>query len=137
VTVLGRIDDTVTVEGHRLGTMELESAIADVEGVAEAAIVDVQSPGGSTVHAFVSTDEGHQGVEGLRERITENVRRTIGSFATPGVVVFTPGEFPKTRSGKLLRRLLKDIASDQELGDTSALRNPEIVGEIESALDGE
>ncbi|MCU4798841.1 acetate--CoA ligase [Halobacteria archaeon HArc-gm2] len=137
VTVLGRIDDTVTVQGHRLGTMELESAIADVEGVAEAAIVDVQTPGGgSTVHAFVSTDEGHQGVEGLRERIAANVERTIGSFATPGVVVFTP-ELPKTRSGKLLRRLLKDIASGQELGDTSALRNPEIVGEIESALDGE
>jgi acetyl-CoA synthetase len=135
VTVLGRIDDTVTVDGHRLGTMELESAIANVDGAAEAAVVDVREvDGGNGVYAFVSTDEGHEAADSLRERITDNVERTIGAFATPEQVVFTP-ELPKTRSGKLMRRLLKDLAGDGDFGDTSALRNPEIVGEIESTLD--
>jgi acetyl-CoA synthetase len=134
VTVLGRIDDTVTLDGHRLGTMELESAIANVDGVAEAAVVDVREvDGGNGVYAFVSTDEGHEPAASLRRRIGDNIERTIGAFATPEQVVFTP-ELPKTRSGKLMRRLLKDLAGDGDFGDTSALRNPEIVGEIESAL---
>ena len=134
VTVLGRLDDTVTIAGHRLGTMELESAIASVEGVAEAAIVDVRSGGPvDSIYAFVSTDERHEDEARLRRWIADRVESTIGEFAVPERVVFTP-ELPKTRSGKLLRRLLKDIANDGELGDTSALRNPEIVGEIESAL---
>jgi len=134
VTVLGRLDDTVTVAGHRLGTMELESAIASVEGVAEAAIVDVRSGGPvDSIYAFVSSDQQHEDEARLRDRIADRVESVIGGFAVPEQVVFTP-ELPKTRSGKLLRRLLKDIANDGELGDTSALRNPEIVGEIESAL---
>jgi len=135
VTVLGRLDDTVSVSGHRLGTMELESAIASVEGVAEAAIVDVREGGSdNSIYAFVSTDERHEAEQKLRERIASRVEARIGEFAIPEHVIFTP-ELPKTRSGKLLRRLLKDIADDGELGDTSALRNPEIVGEIESALE--
>ncbi|WP_123533113.1 acetate--CoA ligase [Halosimplex salinum] len=135
VTVLGRLDDTVAVGNHRLGTMELESAIADVEGVAEAAIVDVRDgEAENTIYAFVSTDERHECEQRLRDRITDSVERTIGPFAVPEAFVFTP-ELPKTRSGKLMRRLLKDIANDGEFGDTSALRNPEIVGEIESALE--
>jgi len=134
VTVLGRLDDTVTVAGHRLGTMELESAIASVEGVAEAAIVDVRSGGPvDSIYAFVSTDQHQEDKARLRGRIADRVESVVGDFAVPEQVVFTP-ELPKTRSGKLLRRLLKDIANDGELGDTSALRNPEIVGEIESAL---
>ncbi|WP_436927292.1 acetate--CoA ligase [Halosimplex amylolyticum] len=137
VTVLGRLDDTVTVGSHRLGTMELESAIADVEGVAEAAIVDVRgSDADNAIYAFVSTDERHESEQRLRDRITDSVERAIGPFAVPERFVFTP-ELPKTRSGKLMRRLLKDIADDGEFGDTSALRNPEIVGEIESALERE
>jgi acetyl-CoA synthetase len=134
VTVLGRIDDTVTLDGHRLGTMELESAIANVDGVAEAAVVDLPDvDDGNGVYAFVSTDEGHEPAAPLRRRIADSIERTIGTFATPEQVVFTP-ELPKTRSGKLMRRLLKDLAGDGDFGDTSALRNPEIVGEIESAL---
>ncbi|QLH82754.1 acetate--CoA ligase [Halosimplex pelagicum] len=136
VTVLGRIDDTVTVGNHRLGTTELERAIADVAGVAEAAIVDVRDGSDNSIFAFVSTDDRHEAERDLRERITDNVERSIGTFAVPETFVFTP-ELPKTRSGKLMRRLLKDIADDDELGDTSALRNPEIVGEIRSALDRE
>ena len=136
VTVLGRIDDTVTVGNHRLGTTELERAIADVPGVAEAAIVDVRDGSENSIYAFVSTDDSHEAERALRDRITDNVERSIGSFAVPETFVFTP-ELPKTRSGKLMRRLLKDIADDDELGDTSALRNPEIVGEIRSALDRE
>ena len=134
VTVLGRIDDTVTLDGHRLGTMELESAIANVDGVAEAAVVDLPDvDDGNGVYAFVSTDEGHEPAAPLRRRIADSIERTIGTFATPEQVVFTP-ELPKTRSGKLMRRLLRDLAGDGDFGDTSALRNPEIVGEIESAL---
>ncbi|MFC7138923.1 acetate--CoA ligase [Halosimplex aquaticum] len=137
VTVLGRLDDTVTVGNHRLGTMELESAIADVEGVAEAAIVDVcNGSADNAIYAFVSTDDRHESEQRLRDRITGSVERAIGPFAVPERFVFTP-ELPKTRSGKLMRRLLKDIADDGEFGDTSALRNPEIVGEIESALERE
>jgi len=136
VTVLGRIDDTVTIGNHRLGTTELERAIADVAGVAEAAIVDVRDGSDNSIFAFVSTDDRHETERDLRDRITDNVERSIGSFAVPETFVFTP-ELPKTRSGKLMRRLLKDIADDDELGDTSALRNPEIVGEIRSALDRE
>ncbi len=135
VTVLGRADDTVTVGGHRISTMELESAIAGVDGVAEAAIVDVRDADAeNAVYAFVSVERSYEGGPSLRQDIVDAVERAIGAFATPEEIVFTP-ELPKTRSGKLMRRLLKDIANGAELGDTSALRNPEIVGEIESTLD--
>ncbi|MFC7222146.1 acetate--CoA ligase [Halalkalicoccus sp. GCM10025322] len=132
ITVLGRVDDVLNVSGHRLGTMEIESAIVGVEGVAEAAVVGGQRGDGETaVYAYVSTEHGYEGDEELRERIVAGVEDTIGPIARPEQVVFTP-ELPKTRSGKIMRRLLEDIANEEELGDTSALRNPEVVGEIEA-----
>ncbi|WP_049923797.1 acetate--CoA ligase [Halopiger djelfimassiliensis] len=132
VTVLGRVDDVIDVSGRRLSTMEIESAITDVDGVVEAAVVG-RSDGrtGTDIYAYVSTDGNRDATDGVRTAIVDNVETTIGPIATPTEIVFTP-ELPKTRSGKIMRRLLADIANDEELGDTSALRNPEIVGEIQT-----
>jgi acetyl-CoA synthetase len=130
ITVLGRVDDVINVSGHRLGTMEIESAIVGVEGVAEAAVVggdhDVK---GEAVYAYVITEDGYEGDDELSERIVEGVVDAIGPIAKPQEVIFTP-ELPKTRSGKIMRRLLEDIASGNELGNTSTLRNPEVVDDI-------
>ncbi|SDQ46423.1 acetate--CoA ligase [Natronobacterium texcoconense] len=135
VTVLGRVDDVINVSGRRLSTMEIESAITDVEGVAEAAVVGRSSGTTATeIYAYVSTEGGFgPGDDAVRETIVDNVETAIGPIATPDTVVFTP-ELPKTRSGKIMRRLLEDIANGDDLGDTSALRNPEIVGEIQAAI---
>ncbi len=130
VTVLGRVDDVINVSGHRLGTMEVESAIVGVSGVAEAAVVggdhDLK---GEAVYAYVILEDGQEPTDAMRERIVDGVVDAIGPIARPEEVVFTP-ELPKTRSGKIMRRLLEDIASGNELGNTSTLRNPEIVDEI-------
>ncbi|AEN04608.1 acetate/CoA ligase [halophilic archaeon DL31] len=131
ITVLGRVDDVLNVSGHRLGTMEIESAIVGVEGVAEAAVVggnhDIK---GEAVYAYVITEDGYDENETLRDRIIQGVEEAIGPIARPESVVFTP-ELPKTRSGKIMRRLLEDIANGEELGNTSTLRNPEVVESIQ------
>jgi len=136
VTVLGRIDDVVNVSGRRLGTMEIESAIVEVDGVAEAAVVGADDGPDTAVFAYVSTESGHDATAALRERIGDHVAAAIGPFARPDRVVFAP-DLPKTRSGKIMRRLLTAIADGDDLGDTSALRNPEVVGEIEAAVRNE
>ncbi|WP_458206186.1 acetate--CoA ligase [Haladaptatus sp. NG-SE-30] len=137
ITVLGRVDDVINVSGHRLGTMEIESAIVGVNGVAEAAVVgghhDVK---GEAVYAYVITEEGHEGDDEMRERIVAGVEGAIGPIARPEEVVFTP-ELPKTRSGKIMRRLLEDIANDEELGDTSTLRNPDVVEDIQQKVNSD
>ncbi|ELZ72303.1 acyl-CoA synthetase [Haloferax sp. ATCC BAA-644] len=130
ITVLGRVDDVINVSGHRLGTMEIESAIVGVEGVAEAAVVGGNHEvKGEAVYAYVITEDGYEEGEDLRSRIIEGVEDAIGPIARPEQVVFTP-ELPKTRSGKIMRRLLEDVANGAELGNTSTLRNPEVVEEI-------
>ena len=137
VTVLGRVDDVLNVSGHRLGTMEIESAIVGVEGVAEAAVVGGDHEiKGEAVYAYVITEDGYREDEALRERVIEGVEDAIGPIARPETVVFTP-ELPKTRSGKIMRRLLENIANDDKLGDTSTLRNPEIVNDIQAAAGGD
>lgn len=137
LTILGRVDDVLNVAGHRLGTMELESAIVDVEGVAEAAVVGGDhAVKGEVVAAFVITTSGVEGDEILRSRIIERVEEAIGPFARPEQLIFTP-DLPKTRSGKIMRRLLEDIASDRPLGDTSTLRNPDVVEHIEEEAQSE
>ncbi|QOS13837.1 acyl-CoA synthetase (plasmid) [Haloferax gibbonsii] len=134
ITVLGRVDDVINVSGHRLGTMEIESAIVGVEGVAEAAVVGGNHEvKGEAVYAYVITEDGYEEGDDLRARIIEGVEDAIGPIARPEQVVFTP-ELPKTRSGKIMRRLLEDVANGAELGNTSTLRNPEIVGEIEAKV---
>ncbi|WP_256298405.1 acetate--CoA ligase [Haloarchaeobius salinus] len=134
ITVLGRVDDVVNVSGHRLGTMEIESAIVGVPGVAEAAVVGADHElKGEAVYAYVITEDAHDGDEELRDAIVEGVEEAIGPIARPEAVVFTP-ELPKTRSGKIMRRLLEDIANGEELGDTSTLRNPGIVDDIAASV---
>ncbi|WP_290814320.1 acetate--CoA ligase [Halovivax sp.] len=134
ITILGRVDDVINVAGHRLGTMEIESAIVGTEGVAEAAVVGGDHEvKGEAVFAYVITEEAADGDEALREEIVANVEDAIGPIARPEEVVFTP-ELPKTRSGKIMRRLLEDIASGEELGDTSTLRNPEVVEKIQGSV---
>jgi acetyl-CoA synthetase len=130
ITVMGRVDDVVNVSGHRLGTMGIESAIVGTEGVAEAAVVGGDHEvKGEAVHAYVILEEGTEGDEEMRERIVASVEEAIGPIARPESVVFTP-ELPKTRSGKIMRRLLEDIANGDELGDTTTLRNPDVVEQI-------
>ncbi|MFC6836745.1 acetate--CoA ligase [Halomarina ordinaria] len=134
LTVLGRVDDVINVAGRRFSSMELESSIVEVNGVAEAAVIgSADDRTGKAVCAYVSPERDRPADDDLRARIERRVREAIGPIATPDAVVFTP-ELPKTRSGKIMRRLLEDIANDEPLGDTSALRNPEILGEIESTI---
>ena len=132
ITVLGRVDDVLNVSGHRLGTMEIESAIVGVEGVAEAAVVGGNHEmKGEAVYAYVITEDGQTEDEALREEVVASVEDAIGPIARPERVVFTP-DLPKTRSGKIMRRLLENVADGEELGDTSTLRNPEVVDEIQA-----
>ncbi|WP_049968204.1 acetate--CoA ligase [Haloferax prahovense] len=137
ITILGRVDDVINVSGHRLGTMEIESAIVGVEGVAEAAVVGGNHEvKGEAVYAYVITEEGQDEDDEMRKRIIEGVEDAIGPIARPEMVVFTP-ELPKTRSGKIMRRLLEEIANGEELGDTTTLRNPEIVESIQRQVESE
>ncbi|WP_058828094.1 acetate--CoA ligase [Haloferax sp. Q22] len=137
ITILGRVDDVINVSGHRLGTMEIESAIVGVEGVAEAAVVGGNHEvKGEAVYAYVITEEGQDEDDEMRQRIIEGVEDAIGPIARPEMVVFTP-ELPKTRSGKIMRRLLEEIANGEELGDTTTLRNPEIVESIQRQVESE
>ncbi|GAA0508047.1 acetyl-CoA synthetase [Halorubrum aquaticum] len=130
VTILGRVDDVINVRAHRFNTAELESAIVAVEGVTEAAVV---GDGDGGVVAYVTTRSDVEPDAALRESITAEVAGVVAEVARPDRIVFTP-ELPKTRSGKIMRRLLEDIARGEEFGDVSALRNPEVVGEIESTV---
>jgi acetyl-CoA synthetase len=130
LTFLGREDDTVTVGDTSFGPATLESAIIEVGGVAEAAVVETRNGGGSAV-AYVCTERNRHGSDELRTRIENHVADRLGPTATFEAIVFTP-ELPKTHSGKIMRRLLSAIADGDDYGDTSALRNPETVGEIET-----
>ena len=130
ITVLGRVDDVLNVSGHRLGTMEIESAIVEVPGVAEAAVVGGDHPvTGEAVYAYAILEDQVAASESMRSKIVDSVEAAIGPIARPEQIIFTP-ELPKTRSGKIMRRLLEDIANGDELGTTSTLRNPDIVDDI-------
>ena len=134
ITVLGRVDDVINVSGHRLGTMEIESAVVGVEGVAEAAAVGGDHEmKGEAVYTYVILEDGYEESDEMSAAIVEGVEDAIGPIARPEEVIFTP-ELPKTRSGKIMRRLLEDIANGDDLGNTSTLRNPEIVDDIQKKL---
>jgi len=128
VVLLGRDDDTLSVDGRAIGTATLESALIGTPGVVEAAVVE---PDGAGVVAYVTTRRDQQEDDDLREQIRGRVASVVGLEGCPKTIVFTP-ELPKTHSGKIMRRLLVAIAEGTELGDISALRNPETVGEIET-----
>ncbi|HEU4456680.1 MAG TPA: acetate--CoA ligase [Longimicrobium sp.] len=134
--VIGRIDDVLNVAGHRIGTMEVESALVDHPAVAEAAVVGkAHELKGQAVAAFVTLKEGYEPTEELKKEIGQHVVRKIGAIARPDDILFS-ADLPKTRSGKIMRRLLKDIAEGRALGDTTTLADPSVVarlkGEYES-----
>lgn len=134
--ILGRLDDVMNVAGHRLGTMELESAVAEVSEVAEAAVAarnhDVK---GAVPDVYVTLREGETPDPQVSEAILRSVESEIGSFARPGNVIFVD-ELPKTRSGKIMRRLLENISNDEALGNTDTLRDSSVPTQIRSQIRG-
>ena len=128
--LLGRVDDVLNVAGHRIGTMEVESALVDHPKVAEAAVVGRSHEiKGQAVAAFVTVKEGVQANEGLMIELKEHVAKKIGAIAKPDDVIFT-ADLPKTRSGKIMRRLLRDIAEGKALGDTTTLADPNVISRL-------
>ena len=129
--ILGRVDDVLNVAGHRIGTMEVESALVDHPAVAEAAVVGKSHEiKGQSITAFVTLKDGHPGTDELLAEVREHVRHKIGAIAKPDVVIFT-ADLPKTRSGKIMRRLLRDIAEGQTVGDTTTLADPSVVARLQ------
>lgn len=125
--ILGRIDDVINVSGHRLGTKELESAALTVEEVGEAAVVPVADPiKGRVPHLFVSLKPGYEFSDHLEKKISDTLAKEIGPIAKPGKVWIVP-DMPKTRSGKIMRRVLSAIANKQDVGDITTLANPQVV----------
>ncbi|HET9354997.1 MAG TPA: acetyl-coenzyme A synthetase, partial [Sphingomicrobium sp.] len=130
--ITGRIDDVINVSGHRLGTAEIESALVAHRHVAEAAVVgmphDIKGQG---IYAFVTLNAGTEGDDLLRRELVQWVRKEIGPIAAPDVIQFAPG-LPKTRSGKIMRRILRKIAEGDvaNLGDTSTLAEPAVVDHL-------
>jgi acetyl-CoA synthetase len=128
--ILGRVDDVLNVAGHRIGTMEVESAMVDHPAVAEAAVVGKQHElKGQAIAAFVTLRDGYQASTELRDDLRDHVAKKIGPIARPDDVLFAP-DLPKTRSGKIMRRLLQDIAEGRALGDTTTLADPAVMGRL-------
>jgi len=132
--VIGRIDDVVNVSGHRLSTAEVESAIVAHEKVAEAAVIGQSDEDtGQAICAFVTLGGGTEPSEQLVEGIREGVAARIGKFARPKRIVWAD-DLPKTRSGKIMRRLLRDIAEGRALGDVTTLRDPDVMNQLEAKI---
>ncbi|MGD0453374.1 MAG: acetate--CoA ligase [Solirubrobacteraceae bacterium] len=132
--VIGRIDDVVNVSGHRLSTAEVESAIVAHPDVAEAAVIGQHDEdSGQAIVAFVTLQGGLEGDERTVEGIRETVAERIGKFARPRRIIWTE-DLPKTRSGKIMRRLLRDIAEGRALGDVTTLRDPAVMGALEEQV---
>ena len=128
--LLGRVDDVMNVSGHRISTIEIESALVDHPDVAEAAVCGRKDERtGQAIVAYVSLKGGSEGSVEKLEELRGHVGKKIGPIAKPGNIVFTP-ELPKTRSGKIMRRLLQDVAENRPLGDTTTLADPTVVDEI-------
>ncbi len=130
--ILGRVDDVLNVAGHRIGTMEVESALVDHSAVAESAVVGkTHEIKGQAIAAFVTLKEGFEPSDALMREIRDHVVEKIGSIARPEMVVFT-ADLPKTRSGKIMRRLLRDIAEGRAVGDTTTLADPAVVNRLKA-----
>jgi acetyl-CoA synthetase len=138
--LLGRVDDVINVAGHRLGTMEVESALVDHPAVAEAAVVGrAHEIKGQAVAAFVTLKEGGGSVLGSKQLVDdlkEHVVKKIGAIARPDDILFT-ADLPKTRSGKIMRRLLRDIAEGKALGDTTTLADPAVIAKLKANYEEE
>ena len=132
--LMGRVDDVINVSGHRLGTAEIESALVSNKAVAEAAVVgfphDIKGQG---IYAFVTLKEGFKASDDMKKDLVAHIRKEIGPIASPDKLHFTDA-LPKTRSGKIMRRILRKIAEGaiNELGDTSTLADPDVVGRLVS-----
>ncbi len=128
--VIGRVDDVMNVSGHRISTTEVESALVDSPKVAEAAVVGANDDTtGQAIVAFVTVKGDQQSSEELGQELREHVADKIGAISRPKTIIFTD-DLPKTRSGKIMRRLLRDVAEGRDLGDTTTLADPSVVEEI-------
>ncbi|WP_422465569.1 acetate--CoA ligase [Endozoicomonas sp. ALC013] len=130
--ITGRVDDVINVSGHRMGTAEIESAMVAHQQVAEAAVVGFPHHiKGQGIYVYVTLNSGTDSSEDLKKNLKEWVRKEIGPIATPDIIQWAPG-LPKTRSGKIMRRILRKIAADEfeNLGDTSTLADPEVVNQL-------
>ncbi|MFM2129705.1 MAG: acetyl-CoA synthetase, partial [Pseudomonadota bacterium] len=130
--ITGRVDDVINVSGHRLGTAEVESALVAHPKVSEAAVVGYPHEiKGQGIYCYVTLMTGEEGSEDLRKELVQWVRKEIGPFASPDKIQWAPG-LPKTRSGKIMRRILRKIAENDfgNLGDTSTLADPGVVQDL-------
>jgi acetyl-CoA synthetase len=135
--LLGRVDDVMNVSGHRLSTIEVESALVDHPAVAEAAVCGRNdATTGQAIVAYVTLKGGQEPSVEMLEELRDHVGKKIGAIAKPANIVFTP-ELPKTRSGKIMRRLLRDVAENRPLGDTTTLADPAVVSELKERADSE
>ncbi|MBW8772833.1 MAG: acetate--CoA ligase, partial [Gemmatimonadetes bacterium] len=135
--ILGRVDDVLNVAGHRIGTMEVESALVDHPAVAEAAVVGrTHELKGQALAAFVTLKEGQVATPDLKDDLREHVAKKIGAIARPDDLFFS-ADLPKTRSGKIMRRLLRDIAEGKALGDTTTLADPSVVARLKDQYEAE
>jgi acetyl-CoA synthetase len=135
--LLGRVDDVMNVSGHRISTIEVESALVDHEAVAEAAVCGrADQLTGQAIVAFVTLKGGQDGSVEMLDELRDHVAQVIGPIAKPANILFTP-ELPKTRSGKIMRRLLRDVAENRPLGDTTTLADPAVVEEIRDRAAGD
>jgi acetyl-CoA synthetase len=135
--LLGRVDDVLNVAGHRVGTMEVESALVDHPSVAEAAVVGKPHEiKGQAIAAFVTVKDGVTPTPELANELKQHVAKMIGAIARPDEILFA-ADLPKTRSGKIMRRLLRDIAEGKALGDTTTLSDPAAVARLKVAYDEE
>ena len=128
--LVGRIDDVIKVSGHRIGTAELESALVSHKKVAEAAVVPMQhNIKGQAPYAFVTLKKGAEKTDMLKEELKRHVAKEIGPIAKPEKIQFADA-LPKTRSGKIMRRILKAIVEEAEIGDTTTLADPSVVEQL-------
>jgi len=135
--LLGRVDDVLNVAGHRIGTMEVESALVDHPKVAEAAVVGrTHEIKGQAIAAFVTVKEGVPHSESLADDLKRHVAQKIGAIARPDDIIFS-ADLPKTRSGKIMRRLLRDIAEGKALGDTTTLADPSVVAKLKEQYESQ
>ena len=135
--LLGRVDDVMNVSGHRISTIEVESALVDHKDVAEAAVTSrADATTGEAIVAYVTLKSGVESSIEKLEELRNHVALKIGPIAKPANIVFTP-ELPKTRSGKIMRRLLRDVANNRQLGDTTTLADPTVVEEIQTRAEAE
>jgi acetyl-CoA synthetase len=130
--IVGRVDDVVNVAGHRIGTAELESVFVEHKKVAESAVIGIKHDlKGQAMVAFVSLKDGVAGTEDLNKELRDWIAVKIGKFAVPERIVFTT-DLPKTRSGKIMRRLLRDVAEGRALGNVTTLADPSVVSKLKT-----